>query len=113
MTPEGRITRTIIRHLKRLRAQGEPIWWHKLAGHPMQAGGIPDLIVCYSGQWLLIELKTPGRQPGPRQAYTVQQIQEAGGRVLVADSTETVVEELEDLKCTWLRLNGGRSSPPT
>jgi hypothetical protein len=101
MTAERSLTRQVIAHLKRLRVSGEPIWWLKIHGHPMQQAGPPDLLIYYRGQSLLVELKAPGESLTRLQEHTIAQIRHAGGRVLVAEAAEEVVSFLEDVRCNF------------
>ena len=41
--------------------------------------GIPDLLVCFNGWFLGIELKAPKGRPSDLQLYNLRQIEKAGG----------------------------------
>ncbi len=60
-----------------LIAQGA--WVLKTWGGGYQRSGIPDLIVCYKGKFLGLELKSEGCKPTMLQLYELDQIQKAGG----------------------------------
>ena len=54
--------------------------------------GVPDLLVCYQGGFIAIELKAPGRlsDTKPLQIYNRNLIVKSGGTAIIADSLETV-----------------------
>ena len=41
--------------------------------------GIPDLLVCFNGWFLGIELKAPNGRPSDLQLYNLREIEKAGG----------------------------------
>lgn len=55
--------------------------------------GLPDLIVCYKGKFIGIEVKVPGKNATPRQLFVHQQIRKAGGIAFVARCVEDVQKE--------------------
>ena len=90
LTPEGQLT-AAIRGL--LRSLG--IFHYKAWGGPMSAPGIPDLICCFRGRMVGIEIKTEtGRVSEYQQAF-IDRINEAGGLAFVARSVDDVIEALE------------------
>jgi hypothetical protein len=89
-TPEQRLTEQVIRHLKKLRQAGYPIWWVKLHGGPQQRRGLPDLLVIANGRHIFIELKAPGGKLSKLQQHTIAQINAAGGRAVVCRTIEAV-----------------------
>jgi hypothetical protein len=93
-TPEDKLKESVIRWLKTLKRRGEPIWWLKIHGGPMQRAGVPDLMVIYHGRVLFFELKTPGNPPTPLQSETIHRILHAGGFATVVTSVEEVKAEL-------------------
>lgn len=55
-------------------------WFIKYwGGGGFTKSGIPDLLVCYRGHFLGIELKGPRGQPSDLQLYHLRQIDQAGG----------------------------------
>jgi hypothetical protein len=88
MTPEGKVTAAINRHLRKLKAAGEPVWWVKLHGGPMQRAGIPDLLVIYKGRTFFVEVKAPGQKPTRLQCHTHAQMVLSGATVMVVTSLE-------------------------
>lgn len=55
--------------------------------------GIPDLLVCYRGHFIGIEIKRPGQKPTKLQTATLGLIEEANGIV----GKVTSVHEAKDL----------------
>ena len=94
MTPETKLKIAVIAHLKKLKAQGSPIWWLKLHGGAMQRAGVPDLLVVYQGRAFFFELKAPGAKAEPLQRHTINQIRKAGGVAVVARNVADVADEL-------------------
>jgi hypothetical protein len=64
------------------------VWFFKVFGNGIQAGGIPDFIICYRGRFVAIELKRPDGQGRleKRQEAQLRRICEAGGIAVVIDS---------------------------
>lgn len=60
-----------------LREQGAYVV--KIHGDPMQESGIPDLLICYLGHFVGMELKVPGKKPTDIQEYHLERIAAAGG----------------------------------
>ena len=60
--------------------------------------GVPDLLVCYEGKFIAIEVKTPETRNNVSalQSYNLSKIENVGGYSLVAWSVEMVKEFLED-----------------
>lgn len=78
-----------------LRAQGAFVF--KVHGSALMMAGLPDLIVCYRGKFIGIEVKMPGNKPSARQKFVHDQIRRAGGIVVVAysiDDVDTAMSEL-------------------
>ncbi len=90
---ESMITEKIVAYLKRLRERGEPIWWAKIHGGPMQRAGLPDLLILHRGRLLAVEIKRPGKHPTRLQAHTLAALRAAGAEAIVA----TCVEEIQSL----------------
>lgn len=71
-----------------LRQQGAYVF--NVHGSPFQQVGTPDLLVCYQGRFIGLEVKLPGEKPSPMQKVELRKIEHAGGRVLVAHSLAEV-----------------------
>lgn len=61
-----------------------------------QEAGIPDLLVCYRGRFIGLEVKQPGAESNvsPRQAHVLSQIEAAGGIIAVVSSVEEAARTL-------------------
>ena len=70
--------------LPRLRAEGG--WWVKVHGGLFQEAGIPDIIGCWNGKFVAIELKTPQGEPSELQKYTLNKLDSVGAIVGIATS---------------------------
>jgi hypothetical protein len=57
--------------------------------NPFQEVGIPDILACYRGRFLGLEVKLPGEEPSPMQWKVLDEIRAAGG---IARVVRTVVE---------------------
>lgn len=60
----------------------------KVHGGPFQAAGIPDIIGCWKGRFIAIELKIPGEVPTRLQSINLESLKKAGAKVGVAYSVE-------------------------
>jgi hypothetical protein len=88
MTPEGRVKKQIRNWL---REQGAYIF------SPVQMGfgaSTLDLLVCWNGRFVGIEVKAPGKTPTDRQCAICDEITMAGGQSIIAWSLEDVAEIL-------------------
>lgn len=54
-------------------------WVLKTWGGGLQRSGIPDLLVCYKGLFIAIELKAPKGKPSDLQMWNLSKIHDAGG----------------------------------
>jgi hypothetical protein len=62
------------------------VWYFKTHGEPMQARGIPDVLMCYKGMFVAPEFKVMRNgklNVTPYQDYTIEKINESGGTGLV------------------------------
>ena len=51
----------------------------KTHGDRFSKVGVPDLIVCYKGLFIGIELKAPNGKPSELQLYNLREIKKSGG----------------------------------
>jgi hypothetical protein len=56
--------------------------------------GVPDILCCYRGRFIAIELKAGGAKLSPEQESEAERIQDCGGRFLVVRRLEDVIAEL-------------------
>lgn len=77
------------------------IWFIKYwAGAKFTKEGIPDILACYKGRFLAIELKAPKGKPSVLQLVTLRQIRNAGGYgvLLYPDDFTGFKKWMENLK---------------
>lgn len=89
-TPEAQLTRSI-RQL--LNSVGIFHW--KAWGGPMSTPGVPDLICCFKGRLVGIEIKAEKGVVSDYQKEFIDRINEAGGLAFVARDIQTVIDKLE------------------
>lgn len=58
--------------------------------------GCPDLLVCYKGQFIGIEVKDYDRQPSEIQKYHLNEIRKAGGISICVHSLDEMIFKLEE-----------------
>jgi hypothetical protein len=75
--PETKLVKAIRERLKRLLPDA---WICKIAGGPYQMAGIPDLLICYGGRLLALEVKCP--QPGESAAHARGRVTEQQAKCL-------------------------------
>lgn len=80
---ENAIVARIQRHLT-----GRGAWHVKATG--VALNGCPDILACYRGHFLAIEVKTPHGTVRPNQRYQLDKIDDAGGQAIVARSIDPV-----------------------
>ena len=64
--------------------------WKSWQGPMSQPKGVADIIGCYQGRFLAIEVKRPGRKPTPAQERFISEVAKANGIAFVAHSVEEV-----------------------
>jgi len=65
----------------------------KVVGSAMQQRGTPDLLCCFLGRLVAIELKVPGKVPTKLQEVELRKIRNSGGVAVVI----TDMDQLEQL----------------
>ena len=55
-----------------LRGQGAYVF--KAVGSPLQQRGTPDLLVCWQGHFITMEVKLPGEKPTLMQEHEMKKI---------------------------------------
>jgi len=76
--------------LRELRARG--IYVVKVIS--ASRNGVPDLLVCFNGRFIGIEVKTPNGNASRLQKLNLSWIEDSGGNAFVARSWEDVKEKL-------------------
>ena len=89
---ESSLTRSILKALQRRGG-----FWFKVHGHPGQRRGIPDIIGCYKGRFIGLELKVPDRRDRVTelQRQVLEEISQAGGIGQVVTSKEEALRVLD------------------
>jgi hypothetical protein len=59
--------------------------------------GCSDLLACYRGYFVAVEVKRPGQKPTPEQASFLDQVRRKGGVGIVATCLDDVERALERL----------------
>lgn len=61
--------------------------------------GVPDLLVCYKGLFIAIEVKAPGKlsNTSKLQDYNLEQVRASGGLTLVVDNLADVFRFFDSL----------------
>jgi len=92
-TPEGRVKAAV---KKRLNALG--IWHFSPVSNGMGVHGIPDIICCWGGRFMGLEIKAPGKRANTSalQDRQLAAIREAGGVAVVIDDVSQLDEVLHD-----------------
>lgn len=65
-------------------------YYFKHHGNQFSQAGVPDIIACYKGRFLGIEVKNETGKTTPLQDFNLKQINEAGGVGIVARCVEDV-----------------------
>lgn len=96
-TPEKKVKDKIVKILK----EYEAYYFYPVTGG-FGASGVPDIIACYNGKFVGIEVKADLKKRGPTalQMKNLAQISKCGGVALVVDkdNIESVRAVLETLK---------------
>ena len=73
------------------------LFFWKEHGGQFGTAGIPDLIVCYKGRFIALEVKRPGGKPTLLQKITLNKIEKAKGIAKIVTSVEQVKAIIENL----------------
>ncbi len=86
---ESEIKSAIVKTLRQAGALPVVIWQG-----PMSRKGISDLLVCFDGRFIAIEVKRPGGRATHEQTQFIEEVEQAGGIGFIADNVGEVVERL-------------------
>lgn len=75
--------------LKVLKEQGG--FWRKIHGGPFQESGLPDIIGCYQGKFIGLEIKKPGEEATPLQLHVLDEIKKNKGLAAIVESVQDVL----------------------
>lgn len=81
--------------IKYLREQGAAVY--NIAGGPYQSKATPDLLLCYRGHFIGLEVKQPGEKCTKLQIRELEQIDQAGGIAAVVHSKEECAQLIKGL----------------
>ena len=84
-TPEGRVKAKITKWLRESR-----IWYCMPIGSAFMSAGVPDIICCYHGWFVALEVKAPGKEKNTTklQDFQLAAIRDCGGLAIVVSSLE-------------------------
>ncbi len=83
MTPEGRVKTEIRKWLT-----ANHIFWSSIQNGPGAKPGDPDLIICFHGMFIGVEVKAPNGVQSPLQIVRQNEIIASGGRYVVVHSLD-------------------------
>ena len=94
MTPEAKVKKVVVKHLKTLGAY----YFYPVTGG-FGGSGVPDIVACYDGKFFGIECKAGKNKPTPLQEKNLRDIRKAGGVAVVIneDNMNRVELILKDL----------------
>lgn len=108
MKLESGIQQAIINYLSLLELQGKVYWFrnNSFAGFIQRANGsvgrinnakrgMPDIVVCYQGRFIAIEVKAPRGRQSEFQKEAEAAIKKAGGDYILARSLDDIVTILK------------------
>lgn len=88
---------------KYLASLGSDVFFWKEHGGPYGTSGVPDIICCYKGRFLGLEVKLPGGRLTALQKRTIEKINRAGG-------IACRVESVDDVRAVFARIDKERRS---
>ena len=86
---------TAIKHY--LASYGSEIFFWKEHGGPYGTSGVPDIICCYKGRVLGLEVKLPTGRLTELQKRAIRKINQAGGIACRVESVEDVKRVIEQV----------------
>lgn len=92
---ESEIQSSILKYLRSLKG----CWVTKIV--TANERGVPDIICCYKGKFIALEVKAKSGELTPIQAVQILKIHVAGGRACI-------VRSVEDVKEVMKGVNGSR-----
>jgi hypothetical protein len=93
MTPEAKVKASVVKLLKK-----HNIYYFFPATHGFGRSGVPDIICCFDGKFLALEIKAGNNQPTALQEREMDRIFDAGGSAYVINEDE--VAKLDE----WINL---------
>lgn len=98
---DGEMNETQLKNkvIRLLKSKYPDMWFYKSSDR--FTSGIPDILCCFMGHFIAIELKTPAGRITPLQSHTLEKICDAGGISKVCRS----VQEVDSLLMNIMMLN--------
>ena len=85
------LERDVVAEIKKyLSSLGGDVFFWKEHGGPYGTSGVPDIICCYRGQFLGLEVKLPSGKLTELQKRAIEKINRAGGIACRVESVEDV-----------------------
>lgn len=98
------LERDVVASIKKyLASLGSDIFFWKEHGGPYGTSGVPDIICCYKGRFLGLEVKLPSGKLTELQKRAIEKINRAGG-------IACRVENVNDVKAVIARVDLERRS---
>lgn len=98
------LERDVVASIKKyLASLGSDIFFWKEHGGPYGTSGVPDIICCYKGRFLGLEVKLPSGKLTELQKRAIEKINRAGG-------IACRVESVDDVKAVIARVDLERRS---
>lgn len=79
-----------------LRSQPD-CWFFKVSGSACQTPGVPDLVICWKGKFVAVELKSPIGYARDVQLATIDKIIKAGGVAFIVRSFSEFLEAMRNI----------------
>lgn len=64
---------------------------------PSRQKGISDILACYKGYFIAIEVKRKGAKPTPEQLGFLDEVRRAGGFAIWTDNLDDVIEMIDGI----------------
>ena len=85
------LERDVVAAIKKyLASLGSDVFFWKEHGGPYGTSGVPDIICCYKGRFLGLEVKLPSGKLTELQKRAIEKINRAGGIACRVESVEDV-----------------------
>ena len=85
------LERDVVAEIKKyLSSLGDDVFFWKEHGGPYGTSGVPDIICCYRGRFLGLEVKLPSGKLTELQKRAIEKINRAGGIACRVESVEDV-----------------------
>ncbi len=92
------LERDVVAAIKRyLASYGSEIFFWKEHGGTYGTSGVPDIICCYKGRFLGLEVKLPTGRLTELQKRAIRKINQAGGIACRVESVEDVKRVIEQV----------------